>query len=139
MDDEGLPYHHAPAGKADIEITYDDNYALLVEATLLIDKVGQSNNETSAVIRRGSDFQKRTKLIACSVLLAPRIHFDTILFFKTLLHDTFRSLKCSAFPISTEKFIENFINSDKKIGVLVENKFFEFKNAEIDKLSKIVN
>ena len=138
MDDEGMPYHHAPAGKSDIEIIYN-GYGLLIEATLLVDKAGQSNSETSAVIRRGSDFQSKTKLITCSMLLAPRIHFDTILFFKSLLHNTFRSLKCSAFPMSIERFIEGFISSDKKIKFLVENKFEEFKSTEIDKLNKIIN
>jgi len=139
MDDEGMPYHHAPAGKSDIEIIYNNNYALLIEATLLMHKAGQLNNETSALIRRGLDYQNKTKLITCSMLIAPRIHFDTILFFKSLLHDTFRSLKCGAFPISIERFIENFINSDENIKVMIESKFSEFKSAEIDKLSKIVN
>ncbi|RIA93341.1 hypothetical protein C1645_819532 [Glomus cerebriforme] len=139
MDDLGMPYHHAPAGKSDIELIYN-NHALLVEATLLIDKAGQSNSETSAIVKRGSDFQSKTKLITCSMLVAPRIHFETIMFFKTLFHNAFSSLNCSAFPISIEKFVENFINLEEKIGVLVEKKFSEFKDAKVDeKLSKIVN
>lgn len=49
IDDVGLPYYHAPAGKGDIEITYNNEFNLLIEATLLIDRKGQLYNETATI------------------------------------------------------------------------------------------
>jgi len=83
IDDAGLPYYHAPAGKSDIEIVYNNEFNLLVEATLLMDKKSQLYNETATIAWHSSDLQKKTKRVTYAMLIAPFIHRVISLSFKT--------------------------------------------------------
>ncbi len=77
VDDEGLPTYTAPGNVADIEC-YDTDYDSYFEVTLMCGRNEQVNNEIIPISRHLCENKKKHKKKSFSVLVAPKIHSDTI-------------------------------------------------------------
>ena len=77
VDDEGLPTYTASGNMADIEC-YDSDYDCYFEVTLMCGRNDQVNNEIIPISRHLREAKKNRREESFSVLVAPKIHLDTM-------------------------------------------------------------
>ena len=77
VDDEGLPVYTASGGMADIEC-FDTDYDSYFEVTLMCGRNDQVNNEIIPISRHLRDIKAKRRNESFSVLVAPKIHQDTV-------------------------------------------------------------
>lgn len=77
VDDEGLPTYTAPGNMADIEC-FDTDYDSYFEVTLMCGRNEQVNNEIIPISRHLREYKNKRREESFSVLIAPKIHQDTI-------------------------------------------------------------
>ncbi|WNE40640.1 MAG: hypothetical protein mread185_000097 [Mycoplasmataceae bacterium] len=138
IDESGIPYHHAPGGRGDIEINYKNDFNLLVEVTLQTSKNGQES-EIISITRHERELENRTNLTTYTIFIAPYIHEDSMEKLKWRLSKKDHKFNYHTFPMSIKKFVEWFVIIDNDFKSKVEKNFFEFKDNKIEDLDQIVN
>ncbi len=80
-DENGIPLHCATGNKADI-LYVDSSCEYTLETTMISSRDQQLNSETTTVIRHMEEEQRNNNIKIRTIMIAPRVHFDTLDYFK---------------------------------------------------------